>query len=68
MSMSYAGNEEESKKLPETYKKVCDIFGFEMINAAEFVTVSDIDGLHLEPNEQIKLGKEVYKKVLSMNI
>lgn len=68
MSMSFAGNESESLKLYENYKKVCDLFAIPIINSADYVKVSDIDGLHLEPSEQLKLGKIISEKVLSMNI
>ncbi|HCA43134.1 MAG TPA: hypothetical protein DEP28_07770, partial [Bacteroidetes bacterium] len=68
MSMSFAGNESESLKLYENYKKVCDLFAIPIINSADYVKVSEIDGLHLEPGEQLKLGKIISEKVLSMNI
>ena len=48
-----------SKLFASTYKKIAEEKGCGYLNAAEFATPGDADGLHMDENSQIALGKAV---------
>lgn len=49
-----------SAKLPALYKGLADKFGCMFMDAGEFVKASSLDGIHLDEENQTKLGKEIY--------
>lgn len=51
---------EESKRLPEFYKKVADEKGCIFFDAAKYIYPSEIDSLHLAPEAHETLAKELY--------
>ena len=55
---------EKSKFLPEIYKKVADYFYCEIIDLNKVAEVSDIDGIHYEAKEHLKIALAV-KDILS---
>ena len=57
----YRGAEGEalSKLFASTYKKIAEEKGCGYLNAAEFAAPGDADGLHMDENSQIALGKAV---------
>lgn len=57
----YRGTEGEalSKLFAETYRKIAEEKGCGYLNAAEFAAPCDADGLHMDENGQIALGKAV---------
>ncbi|MFI4910763.1 MAG: SGNH/GDSL hydrolase family protein [Sedimentisphaeraceae bacterium JB056] len=57
------GAEEKSKQLSETFKAYCCENDIEMLDAGKVVVTSDVDGVHLDPEEHKKLGTAVAKKV-----
>lgn len=46
-----------SKELSDWYRKLSQMYGTEFINAADHVKVSDADGVHMDADNQRKLGK-----------
>lgn len=52
-----------SMKLAPLYEDLADRYGIAFMDAAEYVTVSDVDSIHLDAEEQIKLGEAVYSKL-----
>lgn len=62
-SEEFGEGEEKSVKLGEYYKQVAEEYGFEFLDASQVVSVSDLDGIHLDEGEHIKLGHSVAEKV-----
>lgn len=58
----YEGGEEKSKKLPGYFSKVAEVYGCEFLNAGDYISTSDIDGIHLEVSEHKELGKIAAEK------
>ena len=57
------GAQEKSAELARAVRNYCTENGIEMLNAGDVVTASDTDGVHLQAQEQIKLGKAIAAKV-----
>jgi lysophospholipase L1-like esterase len=53
------GSDEKSRDLGRQYSLVAAELGCEFFDASTVITSSKIDGIHLEPGEQVKLGKAV---------
>lgn len=51
------------KDIPEWYKKLASMYDCEFMDASLIVEPSEADGVHLDPSEQIKLGKAIYSKL-----
>ena len=49
--------------LPLLYNGIAKKFGCDFLDAGEIVEASTVDGIHLDSENQIKLGKEVYNKL-----
>ena len=62
-SFGYENSVKLSKELSPWYKKLADMYGCTFVDAAEHVKASDIDGAHLESEEQRKLGKVLAEMV-----
>lgn len=60
------GSYEKMIELPHYYQKVAEQFGCGFLDAAQFVTVNEIDYIHMKESEQHIFGKEVAKKVREM--
>ena len=58
-SFGYENATKVSSGLAGWYKQTAEMYGLAFLNAAEYVKASDIDGVHLDPEEQRKLGKAV---------
>ena len=64
-SFGFENSVKLSKELAPWYKQLADMYGCIFVNAAEYVKASDIDGAHMESEDQRKLGKvlaEVIRK------
>lgn len=59
----FLGSVEKSLKLSVEYKKVADEYQCDFLDCAEFIKSSDIDGVHLEKDAHIALGREIAKKI-----
>lgn len=58
-SEEFEDGKSKSLKLGEYYKEVAEEYGCYFLDASKTVEVSDIDGIHLDVNEHIKLGNKV---------
>ena len=55
----FEGAEEKSRKFSSRYQQVAEEYRCGFLDTSEVIVSSDIDGIHLEPNEHQKLGKTV---------
>ncbi|PBB40241.1 hydrolase [Mesorhizobium sp. WSM3866] len=62
----FSGGAVKSGQLAEKYKAVAAHFGAEYLNAAEFIKVSPVDGIHLDLHDHAVLGKAIAGKLLTM--
>jgi lysophospholipase L1-like esterase len=53
----------KSRELGTQYKAVAEELGCHFLDTGAVIRSSDLDGIHLEPEEQIKLGKAVAARV-----
>jgi len=58
-----SGGRQKSLKLPKHCQRVATELGVDIMDTAEIVEVSQVDGIHFEANGQMKLGKAVAAKV-----
>ncbi len=58
-SEEFEKGEEKSVKLGEYYREVAEEYGCNFLDASQVVKSSEIDGIHLEEEEHIKLGYEI---------
>ena len=59
---------ETSKELADWYRILAEEYSIEFMDAAEICKVSDWDSVHLDGEEQIKLGKALAEKIKEMEI
>lgn len=62
----WLGAEEKSKQLAPLYKQLAQRNNCEFIDAAQIVSPSPKDGLHLESEDHQKLAEAVYSKIKSI--
>jgi len=55
-SFGYENAIKLSKELPDWYRKLSQMYGMKFIDAADHVKVSDADGVHMDADNQRKLG------------
>ena len=67
-SEEFGEGEEKSVKLGSYYKDVAKEYGCEFLDASEVVSTSDLDGIHLDEDEQVKLGHKIADLVKMMMI
>ena len=63
----FEDSEEKSKRLGQHYRQIAEELGCEFLDTSEVIVSSDVDGIHLDPEEHRKLGKAVaacVKKIL----
>jgi lysophospholipase L1-like esterase len=59
LALFYTGGEATSRGLAEGYRVIADWFDCTFLDAGQVATASSVDGIHLEPAEQRKLGLAV---------
>lgn len=59
----FAGATEKSRELGRHYRGVAEERGCHFLDTSSVVRTSDLDGIHLEAGEQVKLGKAVAAKI-----
>jgi lysophospholipase L1-like esterase len=62
----FEDSKDKSFKLGKYYKKVVEEFDIDFLDSSEVVKASNIDGIHLESTEHVKLGHEIAKKVMGI--
>ena len=55
----FEGAREKSLKLPHYYRLHAEQRGCRFFDTAEIIRSSDADGIHFEPEDQVRLGREV---------
>jgi lysophospholipase L1-like esterase len=63
MEMFFYIDEAASPTLSELYRRVADDCGCSFFDAGTVVSASEIDGVHLDPESQVALGKAMAKAV-----
>jgi lysophospholipase L1-like esterase len=58
--------EARSRKFSVHYRRVAEEYGCKLLDTAEFIVSSDVDGIHFEANAHRKLGQAVADKVRRM--
>lgn len=53
----FYGAEAKSAELPAEYAALADAWGIDFFDAGSVISVSDLDGVHFEAEDQIKLGE-----------
>jgi len=59
----FEGAEEKSRRLASHFERVAAERGVPWLNGAATVTTTDLDGIHLEPEEHRKLGEAVAARI-----
>jgi lysophospholipase L1-like esterase len=59
----FAGAPEKARRLAEYYAAMAEEYSCHFMDTAELITASDLDGIHLEASEHLKLGKAVTERV-----
>lgn len=65
-SEEFEGSEEKAEKLGPYFKQVAEEYNCEFLDASKVVQTSDVDGIHLEASEHLKLGLSMKNKVLEI--
>lgn len=66
MSLFYSGGQATSRGLAAAYATTAKQFGIPFIDAGQFTRVSAVDGVHLDPEDQRKLGRAVANVVMPL--
>ncbi|MDF7825484.1 SGNH/GDSL hydrolase family protein [Pontiellaceae bacterium B12227] len=61
----FHGGEEKSHQLAVHFKATSEKLDFNLLNAAEVIQSSTLDGIHFEASEHVKLGKVLAEEVLN---
>ena len=59
----FEGAPEKSQQMARCYRAIAADHHCEFLDAGQHIVSSDIDGIHLEPDQQQKLGQLVAEKV-----
>ena len=59
----FEGAAEKSRELGRHFAAVAEELGCQFLDAGKVVRSSDVDGIHIEPEEQVKLGRAVGAEV-----
>ena len=62
----FAGSEAKSRQFSAQYRRVADELGCALLDTAEVIVSSDLDGIHFDPEEHEKLGVAVAGRVKAM--
>lgn len=57
-----------SSELAEWYRQLAEMYGCVFLDAAGIVQASEIDGVHLEPKDQIRLGTAIYETLMETGL
>ncbi len=59
----FAGATEKSQHMARCYSAIAAEYQCDFLDAGQYIVSSDIDGIHLDPDQQQKLGRVVAEKV-----
>lgn len=62
----FGGGYEKSLELAKQYKALADFMKVEFLNAGEFIATDGCDGIHFSAETNIKLGRALAEKVISI--
>ncbi len=65
-SEEFEGSIEKAEKLGPYFEQAAEEYNCEFLDASKIVQASDVDGIHLEAEEHIKLGLFMKNKVLEI--
>ncbi len=65
-SEEFEGAYEKSRKLGPYFKEVAMEYACKFLDASEVVKTSEVDGIHLDVDQHIKLGHSITEKVLEI--
>ncbi len=65
-SEEFEGANEKSKKLGTYFKEVALEYSCEFLDASELIKTSEIDGIHLNKDQHVKLGHHIAEKTLGI--
>ncbi|MDO8870438.1 MAG: SGNH/GDSL hydrolase family protein [Methanobacteriaceae archaeon] len=65
-SEEFEGSNEKSEKLGSYFKQAAEEYNCEFLDSSKVVRASDVDGIHLEADEHLKLGRAMKNKVLEI--
>ena len=54
---------DESERLAEVLKNICEKYGVDFMNAAEYAQASLVDNIHMDEENHVKLGKALAERV-----
>ena len=63
LSQEFRNSHNKSCKLPDYYSKIARDYDLEFLDTSKIINVSELDGVHIDVDEQLKLGNIVLKKV-----
>lgn len=63
MHTLFEGSEEDSETFSLHYQRAAERYGVHFLDSASFINPSEIDGVHLEPAENKRLGEKVADKI-----
>jgi lysophospholipase L1-like esterase len=62
----FEGAEEKSRRLAPAFRAVAETLGVPLVDLGTLVTSSDIDGIHFDADQQVKLGEAMAEVVKPM--
>lgn len=65
-SEEFEGSEEKSKQLGSYFKEVAMEYDCKFLDASKVVKTSEVDGIHLDMDQHIKLGHAIAEKVIEI--
>ena len=65
-SFGYESSVKVSRELAAWYKTLAEMYGCEYLDAALYVQASDADGVHLDAENQKKLGEVMAEQIKKM--
>ncbi|KKR09383.1 MAG: G-D-S-L family lipolytic protein [Parcubacteria group bacterium GW2011_GWA2_39_18] len=64
--IDFLGAKGKSEKLGKMYLKIAEKHNIDFLDLAQYVKVSEIDGVHLDENEHRKIADIMYQKVIKL--
>jgi lysophospholipase L1-like esterase len=62
----FEGAEEKSRQFAGHYERFAEQHGCEFFDASTVIVSSDVDGIHLDAGEHVKLGEAVAARIVEL--